>query len=72
MQTEAVAIQVAKALESVSGVERVHITLAHTQARVGFDDTLASPVHLREAVLSAGFIVADAPSGHGCCGGCGG
>lgn len=72
MQNEAVAIQVAKALESVSGVDKVHITLAHTRARVGFDEALASPVQLREAVQSAGYIVDDAPAKTGCCGGCGG
>jgi copper chaperone CopZ len=71
MQTEAIAIEVAKALEAVAGVDKVHITLAHTLARVGFDETRASHDVLREAVTGAGFVVAAAPSG-GCCGGCGG
>lgn len=71
MTTEAIAIQVAKALETVDGVDRVHITLAHTLARVGFDENLASKNQLRSAVTAAGFVVAEAPSS-GCCGGCGG
>lgn len=71
MTTEAIAIQVAKALETVDGVDRVHITLAHTLARVGFDENLASKHQLRSAVTAAGFVVIEAPSS-GCCGGCGG
>jgi copper chaperone CopZ len=71
MQNEAIAIQVAQALEAVHGVGSVHITLAHARARVGFDEHLASPTQLRSAVQAAGFVVADAPAG-GCCGGCGG
>ncbi len=72
MHNETVALAVAKALEAVAGVDSVHITLAHTRARVGFDDILASPGVLRAAVESAGFVVADAPARAGCCGGCGG
>ena len=71
MTTEAIAVQVAKALETVEGVGRVHITLAHTLARVGFDETLASQDQLRHAVTSAGFVVAE-QARSGCCGGCGG
>ncbi|PWF41772.1 heavy-metal-associated domain-containing protein [Massilia glaciei] len=71
MQNEAIAIEVAKALETVRGVESVHVTLAHNRARVGFDENLASPTQLRSAVNAAGFVVADAPAS-GCCGGCGG
>ena len=71
MNTEAIAIAVAKALEAIDGVDRVSITLASTLARVGFDERRATQVALRAAVKSAGFVVADAPSG-GCCGGCGG
>jgi copper chaperone CopZ len=71
MTTEAIAVQVAKALETVDGVGRVHITLAHTLARVGFDETLASQDQLRSAVTTAGFVVADKAKS-GCCGGCGG
>jgi copper chaperone CopZ len=71
MTTEAIAIQVAKALENIAGVDRVHITLAHTLARVGFDETRATQDQLRSAVTTAGFIVAEKPKG-GCCGGCGG
>lgn len=71
MNTDAIAIQVAIALEAVEGVDRVHITLAHSLARVAFDETRATQVALRSAVNGAGFVVADAPSS-GCCGGCGG
>ena len=71
MQNEAIAIQVAQALETVTGVDSVHITLAHARARVGFDEHIASLTQLRSAVTAAGFVVADAPAG-GCCGGCGG
>lgn len=73
MQNEAVALAVAKALEAVAGVDSVHITLAHTRARVGFNEALASPLDLRAAVETAGFVVATAPARQGgCCGGCGG
>ncbi|MGZ8287747.1 MAG: heavy-metal-associated domain-containing protein [Telluria sp.] len=72
MQSEVLAIQVAKVIESVAGVATVHISLADTTARIGFDETLASPGQLRGAVQSAGFIVNDEPSRHSCCGGCGG
>jgi copper chaperone CopZ len=71
MTTEAIAIQVAKALETVQGVGRVHITLAHTLARVGFDEALATQSQLRSAVAAAGFVVTE-PAKSGCCGGCGG
>lgn len=72
MQTEAVAIQVAKALETVNGVGKVNISLAHTRAQIEFDDALATPMQLRTALQSAGYIVNDAPASHSCCGGCGG
>lgn len=73
MHKEAIAIEVAKALETVAGVDTVHITLAHNRARVGFNEHVASAHDLRAAVESAGFIVADGPAnGGGCCGGCGG
>lgn len=72
MQTEVLAIQVAKVIESVAGVDTVHITLADATARIGFDETLASPGQLRGAVQSAGFIVNDEQHAHSCCGGCGG
>jgi copper chaperone CopZ len=71
MQNEAIAIEVAKALEGVNGFNSVHITLAHSRARVAFDETVATPVQLKSAVTAAGFVVAEAPAG-GCCGGCGG
>lgn len=71
MNTESIAILVAKALEAIDGVQRVHLTLAHTLARVSFDETRATDVALRSAVKGAGFVVAEVPSA-GCCGGCGG
>ena len=72
MHNEAVALQVAKALESVSGVDQVHINLAHTRARVGFDGAKVTPVQLRAAVQSAGYVVDEESGKQGCCGGCGG
>ncbi len=73
MQNEAIAIAVAKALETVDGVDSVHITLAHSRARVAFNEVLAGPRDLRAAVETAGFVVADdAPARTSCCGGCGG
>ena len=72
MHTEAVALQVTKALESVAGVGQVHINLSHSRSRVGFDEAQATPELLRAALQAAGFGVAEAPSGTGCCGGCGG
>lgn len=72
MHNEAIAIEVAKALETVNGVDTVHITLAHSRARVGFNEHLATPLDLRAAVESAGFVVDEAPAKHSCCGGCGG
>lgn len=72
MRTEVLAIQVAKVLESVAGVDKVHITLSDMTARIGFDESLASLEQLRSAVQSAGYIVGDAPARHSCCGGCGG
>lgn len=72
MHNEAIAIEVARALEAVNGVDTVHITLAHARARIGFNEQLATPLDLRAAVETAGFVVDDAPAKHGCCGGCGG
>ena len=72
MQSEVLAVQVAKVLESVAGVDKVHITLADATARVGFDETRASPEQLRGAVQAAGYIVNDEAPRHSCCGGCGG
>jgi copper chaperone CopZ len=72
MQSEVLAIEVAKVIESVAGVDKVHISLAHATARVGFDETRASAGQLRDAVQSAGFIVAEEAAAHSCCGGCGG
>lgn len=71
MKTEAIAIQVAMALEGVAGVGKVQVTLSHALARVGFDETIASDKQLRSALNSAGFVVNEAPA-HSCCGGCGG
>lgn len=71
MYKEAIAIEVAKALETVAGVDTVHITLAHNRARVGYNENVATARDLRAAVESAGFVVAETPTG-GCCGGCGG
>lgn len=72
MQSEAIAIQVAQALEAVPGVDRVHITLSHARAHVGFNGQLASPPVLKAAVQSAGFMVEEEAAQRSCCGGCGG
>lgn len=72
MQTEAIALQVAGALESVTGVERVHISLAHARVRVGFDEARVSAQALRTAVQLAGFSIDTEQARSGCCGGCGG
>lgn len=71
MKTEAIAIQVAMALEAIEGVGKVHVTLAHALARVRFDEALASQGKIRSAVTAAGFVVNEAPA-NSCCGGCGG
>ncbi|NHZ66568.1 heavy-metal-associated domain-containing protein [Massilia genomosp. 1] len=71
MQNQTVALAVAQALEAVTGVETVHLTLATGRARVGFDEARASAEQLRDALFGAGFTVAPPASG-GCCGGCGG
>jgi copper chaperone CopZ len=72
MHNEAVAFQVANALDAVKGVVSVHITLARRQAQVGFDEQAVSAQQLESAVAAAGFVVGDAPAGCGCAsGGCG-
>ena len=72
LQNEAVAIAVAKALEAVNGVNSVQISLAHSRARVGFNEVMTTPADLRAAVQTAGFVIDEAPARQGCCGGCGG
>ncbi len=71
MKTEAIAVQVAMALEAIAGVGKVHVTLAEALARVQFDEALASQGQIRSAVTAAGFVVNAAPA-KSCCGGCGG
>lgn len=70
MQDQANAIAIAKALETVSGVDTVHITLAQSRVRVGYNENIASPQQLRSAVAAAGYLVADAEASGSCCGGC--
>ena len=72
MQNEAIALAVARAIESVPGVGSVHIALAHTKARIGFDQDQTTRGDLRAAVERAGFVVDDTAVRQGCCGGCGG
>lgn len=72
MQSEAIAMDVSRALETVNGVERIHVTLAHSRVRVGFDEARATPDQLRSALQAAGFAIDDAAAPAGCCGGCGG
>ncbi len=70
MQTQETAITVAKALESVAGVENIHITLASSRARIAYNERLTSPEHFHNVLAAVGFSVA--PVSGGCCGGCGG
>jgi copper chaperone CopZ len=71
MQTEALAMRVGSALDTVDGVDTLHITLAQMRARIGFDEMRATPQALRTAILRAGFDLVD-DSATSCCGGCGG
>lgn len=70
MQSEAIAIAVAQALEMVTGVDTVHITLANASARVGYNELLATPDQLHLALTAAGFAVQAKEKAGGCCGGC--
>lgn len=70
MQTQETAIAVAKTLEGVAGVENIHISLAASRARIGYNERLATPEQFHSALAAVGFSVA--PNTGGCCGGCGG
>jgi len=48
---------VSKALNAVSGVENVSVSLAAGEATVQFDERLSSPDQLRSAVKGAGYGV---------------
>ena len=65
---------VARALQAVSGVGDVKVSLSAGEAAVQFDGRLTSREQLESAVKGAGYGVgaADAnqkPKGKGCCGG---
>lgn len=70
MRSEAIAIDVARAIEAVQGVSSVQITLATTRARVGFDEAKTTPEHLRDSVAAAGFVAELEKVSGSCCGGC--
>lgn len=76
MNDEACAEKIARALEAVDGVNKVHVSLAGKRATIQFDERLASSEQLHAALLQAGYDMEAAPptagNRSGCCGGCGG
>lgn len=70
---EAVAMNLARALNAVSGVSKVAIATASASVTVDYDDEATSPQELRAALQQAGFGVKRAHGEAGmCCGSCGG
>ena len=65
---------VTRALQAVSGVEDVKVSLPAGEATVRYDDRRTSAVQLRSAVKNAGYGVGvpsaatSAPTKGGCCG----
>ena len=63
---------VTNALQAVTGVGDVNVSLAAGEAAVQYDERLTSPEQLKSAVKSAGYGVdavdmAKEPKGKGCC-----
>jgi copper chaperone len=64
---------VTHALEAISGVRDVEVSLSNGEATVQYDERLTSPDHLKSAVTKAGYGVEGsnaphaAPSKGGCC-----
>ena len=64
---------VTHALEAISGVKAVEVSLSAGEATVQYDERLASPERLKSAVTGAGYGVegSDVTHGHqgkgGCC-----
>lgn len=71
---EASAMNVARALNAVSGVNKVAIATANASISVDFDEEVTSAQELRRTLQQAGF--GTKRQGHGeegmCCGSCGG
>lgn len=65
---------VTSALKAIAGVEDVKVSLADSEARVQYDERVASTKQLRSAVEGAGFGLASIGSAKapkekgGCCG----
>lgn len=65
---------ITSALKAVAGVEAVNVSLADHEARVQYNERLASPQQLRSAVEGAGFGLASSDAAKapqakgGCCG----
>ena len=63
--------KVTHALEAVSGVGDVQVSLSNGEATVQYDERLTSPAHLKMAVKEAGYgvdaAVAEKPKGKGGC-----
>jgi len=72
MQTESMAvtgmkcggcpIKLSLALNGVTGVEDVQVSLASGEVNVRYDERLTSPPHLKAAVVSTGFGVDGIPA----------
>jgi len=65
---------ISQALERLEGVGSVNVSVQDQRVTVSFDESLASPQGLREAVAGLGFEIAKPAHGEdgSCCGGCGG
>ena len=65
--------KVTKALQAVTGVSEVNVSLAAGEAAVQYDERLASPEQLKAAVQGVGYSVgatddvARQSNGKGCC-----
>ena len=63
---------VTRALNAVAGVKDVAVSLKPGAAKIEFDEQIATPTHLRDAVRQAGYEVDVAerkqPAKSGCCG----
>ena len=63
---------VTSALNAVAGVKEVAVALKPGAAKIEFDEKIATPTHLRDAVRRAGYEVdvveRKEPAKSGCCG----
>lgn len=63
--------KVKNALNAVSGVDDVQVSLASGEAKVQYDEVVTSPDQLKSAVKGAGYGIAgahDKQAKGGCCG----